>query len=325
MWQKIFLFLLLIFIIIDFWFFYKEKIKNKIFDIVAIVIGISGSGKTNVIKTLEDIDFYSIDNLPIKFIPNILENFFDAEKSNIKKIAFGIDSREINFLEKFEKLKDYLSIKKKEKKTLLDYKILFIDASDKILCRRFQETRRKHPLNIQNDSFLEQNIKKERDILMGVIKHADKIIDTSDLSVIRLKTIIKNYFNYDSEKIIINIISFGFKYGLPYDVSMMFDVRFLPNPYYVDELKNLTGNDEKIVDFVLNNLETKKFVEKLLDFIFYLIPLFIKEGKNYISFGVGCTGGKHRSVVITNLLAREIKNKFLHNTNIIHRDINKWF
>ena len=252
-----------------------------------------------------------------------MENFFDAEKSNIKKIAFGIDSREINFLEKFEKLKDYLSIKKKEKKTLLDYKILFIDASDKILCRRFQETRRKHPLNIQNDSFLEQNIKKERDILMGVIKHADKIIDTSDLSVIRLKTIIKNYFNYDSEKIIINIISFGFKYGLPYDVSMMFDVRFLPNPYYVDELKNLTGNDEKIVDFVLNNLETKKFVEKLLDFIFYLIPLFIKEGKNYISFGVGCTGGKHRSVVITNLLAREIKNKFLHNTNIIHRDINK--
>lgn len=297
--------------------------ENKIFDIVAIVIGVSGSGKSNVIKILEDIDFYSVDNLPIRFIPSVLENFFDTERQNIKKIAFGIDSREISFVEKFKNLKNYLSNKKKEKKVLLDYKILFIDASDQILFRRYQETRRKHPLNIQNDLFLEQNIKKERDILVGAIKYADKIIDTSFLSIVRLRTIIKDYFNYNSENIIINVISFGFKYGTPYDISMMFDVRFLPNPYYVDELKNLTGNDEKIVDFVLNNLETKNFIEKLLDFIFYLIPLFIREGKNYISFGVGCTGGKHRSVVISNILAKEIKNKFLHNINIIHRDINK--
>ncbi len=298
--------------------------QKKILKEVVLITGISGAGKSTAIRCLEDMDFFCIDNLPLSFIPNLLENFYDTEKDNISKIAFGIDIREKDFLKNFLCLINYLNNQKKLKVLLENYKVLFFEADDEVLIRRFTETRRKHPLTDGKNSLLIKNIQTERKLLQGIRESVDKIIDTSKLSVNRLKEIVKDYFNSENNKgIIVNIVSFGFKYGIPIDLDMMFDVRFLPNPYYFDDMRDLTGNDEIVQKYVLEKESTKEFIKKLEDMLSFLLPEFIKEGKNYLTIGIGCTGGKHRSVSIVNAIFKKFKENFDVAVSISHRDIEK--
>lgn len=298
--------------------------QKKILKEVVLITGISGAGKSTAIRCLEDMDFFCIDNLPLSFIPNLLENFYEMEKDNISKIAFGIDIREKDFLKNFLCLINYLNNQKKLKVLLENYKVLFFEADDEVLIRRFTETRRKHPLTDEKNSLLIKNIQTERKLLQGIRESVDKIIDTSKLSVNRLKEIVKDYFNSENNKgIIVNIVSFGFKYGIPIDLDMMFDVRFLPNPYYFDDMRDLTGNDEIVQKYVLEKESTKEFIKKLEDMLSFLLPEFIKEGKNYLTIGIGCTGGKHRSVSIVNAIFKKFKENFDVAVSISHRDIEK--
>jgi RNase adapter protein RapZ len=298
--------------------------QKKILKEVVLITGISGAGKSTAIRCLEDMDFFCIDNLPLSFIPNLLENFYDMEKDNISRIAFGIDIREKDFLKNFLCLINYLNNQKKLKVLLENYKVLFFEADDEVLIRRFTETRRKHPLTDGKNSLLIKNIQTERKLLQGIRESVDKIIDTSKLSVNRLKEIVKDYFNSENNKgIIVNIVSFGFKYGIPIDLDMMFDVRFLPNPYYFDDMRDLTGNDEIVQKYVLEKESTKEFIKKLEDMLSFLLPEFIKEGKNYLTIGIGCTGGKHRSVSIVNAIFKKFKENFDVAVSISHRDIEK--
>lgn len=298
--------------------------QKKILKEVVLITGISGAGKSTAIRCLEDMDFFCIDNLPLSFIPNLLENFYEMEKDNISKIAFGIDIREKDFLKNFLCLINYLNNQKKLKVLLENYKVLFFEADDEVLIRRFTETRRKHPLTDGKNSLLIKNIQTERKLLQGIRESVDKIIDTSKLSVNRLKEIVKDYFNSENNKgIIVNIVSFGFKYGIPIDLDMMFDVRFLPNPYYFDDMRDLTGNDEIVQKYVLEKESTKEFIKKLEDMLSFLLPEFIKEGKNYLTIGIGCTGGKHRSVSIVNAIFKKFKENFDVAVSISHRDIEK--
>jgi UPF0042 nucleotide-binding protein len=257
--------------------------------------------------------------------------FFETKLVTIEKkyskIAFSIDIREKDFLNKFFNFIEYLNSKENAGKVLKNYKILFFEADDDVLIRRFTETRRKHPLTNDKNCLLIKNIRMEKKLLQNIRKIANKIIDTSQLSSNRLKEMIKSYFSDISstdKSIMINLISFGFKYGVPINLDMMFDVRFLPNPYYFDDMKNLTGNDKSVQIYVLEKEATKIFLKKLENFLEFLLPEFIKEGKNYLDIGIGCTGGKHRSVSIINELYRYLKKRYKNMyIGILHRDVEK--
>ena len=280
-----------------------------------IVTGMSGAGKTTVLKFLEDVGFFCVDNLPPALIPKFAELCFE-QNNEIDKVAMGIDIRGGKL---FSDLFDVLS--QLEKEGYL-YEILFLDASDSTLIKRYKETRRNHPLS--KGRSIEEGIKREREILQNVRKKATYIINTSNILTRELKEQINHIFieNKSFESLIITVCSFGFKYGIPVDSDLVFDVRFLPNPFYISELKEQTGNDEAVSSYVMSFEESKIFLDKLVDMVEFLIPKYIKEGKNQLVISVGCTGGKHRSVTLANALYHSLQNKN-HSLLLKHNDIDK--
>jgi len=277
-----------------------------------IITGISGAGKSSALRTFEDMGYYCIDNLPCNLIPDVMEMFEKGKRD--RKIAMTIDIREEEFFDYFEKSLEILKNKNKK------YTLLFLEAKKEIITRRYEETRRVHPL--QKIGFtLNDALDKEIEMLRNIKEKANLVIDTSSLTIWDLRRKLKDIFE-EKIKMQIEIITFGFKYGIPTQLDLLFDVRFLPNPHYIEELKRLNGKDEKVKEFVMNSEDTKKFMKKLKEMLDFLIPSYEKEGKVYLVIGFGCTGGTHRSVVI----GEEIKN-FLeekgYGVEIYHRDIEK--
>lgn len=278
-----------------------------------IVTGLSGAGKTQAVWCLEDLGFFCVDNLPPTLIPKFAELVAQSD-GRINKIALVIDIRGGKFFDAVIENLDSL------REAGFKYDILFLDASDETLVRRFKESRRRHPLNPQG-SVLE-GIREERLRLEDLKGKATKIIDTTELSNQQLKEEITNIFGDSMHLATINItvLSFGYKYGIPLDADLVMDVRFLPNPFYIKELRPLTGNDKEIQDYVLKFNETKIFLRKYFGLIKFLIPHYIKEGKTNLIIAIGCTGGQHRSVTLANRLGSLLKNKD-YKVTIKHRDI----
>ncbi|MFQ5456004.1 MAG: RNase adapter RapZ [Nitrospirota bacterium] len=278
-----------------------------------IISGLSGSGKSNVIKCIEDIGFFCIDNLPLPLLPKFIELCSGIE---IKKVALGIDIRERDFLDEYLNLLDDL------KRGRHHVEIFFLEADEDVLVRRFSETRRPHPL--ANDKPVEEGIRLERERLAALKDRADKIFNTSDYNVHQLKEVISNYclLKDETEEFNIYLLSFGYKYGIPYDADLIFDVRFLQNPNFHPELKKLSGEDPRVINYILKKPEGEIFLKKVFDLLNFLIPLYKQEGKFYLTIGIGCTGGRHRSVAIVNKL-KEYLGKTGYVPGIRHRDITK--
>lgn len=282
---------------------------------VVIITGLSGSGKTTALRALEDIGFFCVDNLPVVLLPKFLD-ITTKSSPEIKRVAMVMDLRERSFLKKYEDIFSRL----KEKGYRIE--ILFLDSSDESLLRRFSVTRRAHPLS-EKGSVME-GIRQEREKLSALKEMADQVIDSTSTNVHQLKDIVQRYFLPASEhqKVIINVISFGYRYGLPADADLVFDVRFLPNPYFVEDLKEFNGQNEDVRDYVLKNEKSEIFLEKVFDLMTYLIPLYDREGKVRLNVALGCTGGKHRSVVMADQLgAHFAEMKYI--VNVTHRDISK--
>lgn len=281
-----------------------------------IVTGLSGAGKSRAVDALEDIGFYCADNIPPKLIPTFYDLTQQA-KGALSRVAVVTDVRGGDMFSSLIKTLDQLESEKK------DYRILYLDANDYVLVNRFKETRRKHPLAENCLGSLEQAVSLERDVLKPVRERSDYIIDTSFLSPAQLKERISSLFLGDaSDALMIHCVSFGFKYGLPTEADLVFDVRCLPNPFYVENLKKLTGLDEPVRDYVMKWDQTKGFVKRLLDLIDYMIPLYCDEGKSQLVIAIGCTGGHHRSVTLAQLLYTHLQDKNFR-VSVNHRDIHK--
>jgi len=280
-----------------------------------IVTGLSGAGRSTALKNFEDLGYFCVDNLPTTLIPKFAEICLQL-KHKIKKVALGIDIREGDFLD------DLFSSLEELGKMGFSHQILFLEASNSVLVRRYSETRRKHPLDTEGRSMLEVII-KERKRLMGIKERADKIIDTTTLTPQEFKQVIFSSFREVSELDTMNVslVSFGYKYGIPVDVDLVIDTRFLPNPHYIERLRPLTGNDPEVSRFVLKSAVTQKFLRKYFGLLKFLIPYYIKEGKSYLTIAVGCTGGRHRSVIIVNKLKKFLDKKYPVKTQ--YRDIEK--
>lgn len=280
-----------------------------------IVTGMSGAGKITALKIFEDNGYYCVDNLPIDLIESFAELLF-TQSSEKNKVAIGVDIRSG---ENLDRIADVLArMKEKEQ----NYEILYLDCCNATLIKRFKETRRSHPMG-DTDS-VENEIEEERTKLKYLYSHADYIIDTSNLLVRELRAEIEKIFvmNRDYKNLFVTIMSFGFKYGVPADCDLVFDVRFLPNPYYVPELKHKTGEQQEVRDFVLKSPVSKEFLTKLIDMIKFLIPNYIDEGKNQLVIGIGCTGGHHRSVTVAKELYEQLDNaEANYGIKISHRDI----
>lgn len=281
---------------------------------IIIITGLSGSGKSTAIAAFEDSDFYCVDNMPVDLLPKFLEVPIEEHASEIAGFVFVMDLREKGFLSKYSSV--FESIRQKG----YNFEILFLEADEKILLQRYSQTRRQHPLS-QNKSLLD-GIKAEKEQLKDLREKADRVINTSHCNVHELKSIIFNIAQ-ESRKPVpmrISIQSFGFKYGVPHGADLIMDVRFLENPFFIPELKDLDGEDEEVKDFVLNNDKARVFLQKYLDLLEYLIPLYEKERKAYLTIAVGCTGGRHRSVVIAQYIYENI-DKLSKQVGITHRDI----
>lgn len=281
---------------------------------LVIVTGLSGAGKTQALRCLEDIGFFCVDNLPPALIPKFAELCAQAA-SKINKIALVVDIRGGEFFSTL--IEDLSNLDARG----IRYEILFLEASDEALVRRFKESRRRHPLS-EHGGILDV-IREERSLLQELRGMANKIIDTSDTNVKQLKDIVVSIFsdNADISRLHITVISFGFKYGIPLDSDLVIDVRFLPNPYYQLSLRPLTGNDPKVRDYVFASPVTGQFMEKFSGLIEFLIPHYIKEGKTTLMIAIGCTGGMHRSVALANRLGEVLNGKELRVT-VRHRDTN---
>ena len=284
---------------------------------LVIVTGMSGAGKSRVIDNLEDIGFFCVDNMTPKLIPIFVQLLKDSAEVR-EKVAIVADIRlGGSFSHLFNAIEEL-------KKMDCNYKILFIDADNEVILRRYQETRRKHPLLNYDDSHsLQEIIVKEREILKKARDIADYVIDTSLISTSQLKERVSKLFVDDiSSTLKVNVVSFGFKYGAPKDSDLVFDVRCLPNPFYVPELKHHTGLEAPVRDYVMSFREAQDLEPKLLDLINYLVPLYRTEGKSQVTISVGCTGGKHRSVVFAEIIYNSIKEKGF-NVSVYHRDITR--
>ncbi|MDR1831356.1 MAG: RNase adapter RapZ [Fusobacteriaceae bacterium] len=271
-----------------------------------IITGLSGAGKSTAVNLLEDLGFYVVDNLPCEIVPHFLQ-------SNREKVALGIDIRS---LRKAEELTDILDRFDYEK---TPYFLLFLEASEEAILNRYNLTRRRHPLIA--DTLL-KSIRKEREIMSVIRDRASDIIDTSDINPKDFPDVLKRALAIQDphNDITIHVTSFGFKYGVPIDVDLLFDVRFLPNPYYYAELKPKNGEDKEILDFLLSHEVTRTFYTKLIDLLEFLIPNYIKEGKKHLTIAMGCSGGKHRSVALAWLLYRELLKKENLNLYLSHRE-----
>jgi UPF0042 nucleotide-binding protein len=286
---------------------------------VVLISGLSGSGKTTAIKALEDMGFYCVDNLPIVLLPTFVE-LCSQSTGGITKVALGVDIRGKEFLEGSRQIIQQL----REDGYMIE--ILFLESSGEILVRRYSETRRQHPLAI-GKSVLE-GIRLEREGLRIIRDMADKVIDTSAFNVHQLQDEIRTYFSDESrlQKMTITLLSFGYSYGIPHEADLLVDVRFLPNPHFVEELKRLTGEEPQVAEYVLKWDETREFLRRFEDFVGFLIPLYKKEGKTYLTIAIGCTGGRHRSIVVANALEEYLGNEFNQREFILrktHRDIGK--
>lgn len=279
-----------------------------------IVTGMSGGGKRTALKMLEDMGFYCVDNLPIPLLDKFCE-LITMPESDLQRVALGVDVRTSQSFEEMGTILD----KYKQAGYVMD--ILFMEANDNVILKRYKESRRMHPLSPEGR--VSEGIRKEREILSDLKAKADYIIDTSNVLTRELKAELDKIFVKDIkyDNLMVNIISFGFKNGIPVDADLVFDVRFLPNPFYVDELKTKTGNDKEVQEYVMSFEESGEFLDKLVDMIKFLIPCYVKEGKYQLLIAIGCTGGKHRSVTLANALYDNLKDKGNYGVNIIHRDV----
>lgn len=279
-----------------------------------IVTGMSGGGKRTAQKMLEDIGFYCVDNLPVSLIEKFVE-LIATPNSEITKVALGLDVRADQSFEEATNVLNQL------RRNGYQFEVLFMDADENALIKRYKESRRVHPL--AEDGRIEEGVRKERKILENIRKSADYVIDTSNLLTRELKAELDRIFvqNEEYNSLMVTVMSFGFKYGIPTDADLVFDVRFLPNPYYIDELKPLTGNDKPVRDYVMKAEESEIFLEKLKDMVEFLIPNYIKEGKYRLVVAIGCTGGQHRSVTLANELYERMKDQGHYGMKLHHRDI----
>lgn len=264
---------------------------------VVIITGLSGAGKTQAVNFLEDFGYYCVDNMP----PALIKNFIDlvlSEQSDIKKVAFVVDIRGGEFFG------DLTSAIGQLKEHQIDHKILFLDTTDDVLIQRFSETRRVHPMTGKATTL--ETLAKERQLLEDIKKSADYIIDTSRMKSADLKNKLSEIFSTERtlNKFVINVISFGYKKGIPLTADMVLDVRFLPNPFYIKSLKKLTGNSKKVKEFVLKQEESAEYIDRVIEMVESIIPSFEREGKNHLNLAIGCTGGQHRSVVVANEVSR---------------------
>lgn len=281
-----------------------------------IVTGMSGAGKSTALKMLEDMGYFCVDNLPILLMPRFAEMLATPD-TEINKVALGIDIRSGQALGGLEAQLNQID------EAGIRYEILFLDAKDNVLVKRYKETRRQHPLG--GAGHIDVGIAKEREKIAFLKMRATYILDTSKMLTRELRAELTKIFVEGKEfkNLYISVMSFGFKYGIPQDADLVFDVRFLPNPYYIDGLKEKTGNDREVREYVMNNDRTRAFLEKLNDMTDFLLPNYILEGKNQLVIAVGCTGGKHRSVTLANALYEHVKQNESYGVRIEHRDIEK--
>ncbi len=279
-----------------------------------VVTGMSGSGKSTALKMLEDMGFYCVDNLPIFLIDKFVE-LIAAPNGEITKVALGLDVRAGQSFEEATMVLEGL------KNNGYQLEILFMEAEDGVLIKRYKETRRVHPLAAEGR--VEEGVRRERKVLENIRSHADYVLDTTHLLTRELKEELDRIFirNEEYNSLMITVLSFGFKYGIPADADLVFDVRFLPNPFYIDELKHKTGNDAEVQEYVLGFGEAEEFMRKLTDMILFLVPNYVREGKYRLVIAIGCTGGKHRSVTLANELYRRMKDQGNYGLKLYHRDV----
>ncbi len=282
-----------------------------------IVTGMSGAGKSTALKMLEDMEYFCADNLPVPLIEKFIQLLRDSGSGEIERVALGIDVRSGKSLDELK------SVLEKIKYPGTKVEILFLDAEDEALVKRYKETRRSHPL--AGSGRVDEGIRKERERLKDLKQCADYILDTSKLLTRELREELEKIFveNVKFRNLMVTVLSFGFKYGIPQDADLVFDVRFLPNPYYLEQLRPLSGNDQPVRDYVMGFALAHEFSDKLEDMIRFLIPNYIAEGKTQLVIGVGCTGGKHRSVTLANELYRRLDKSEEYGLRIEHRDIEK--
>lgn len=281
-----------------------------------IVTGMSGAGRSSAMRILEDDGYFCVDNLPVSLLPTFMELTKNSSEQ-IEKVALGLDIRV-----GAEALRETASVLRSLKSKGYEFEILFFEASTPVLVKRYKETRRLHPL--AKGGRIDSGIEAERELLIELKSSANYIIDTSTLLIRDLKQEIERIFEEDQScNFYLTFVSFGFKYGIPTDSDLVFDVRFLPNPYYYEELRKLSGNDKPVQDFVMGFEVSHRFLDKLIDMIQFLIPNYVLEGKNQLVISIGCTGGKHRSVTLANKLYERLRNNADYAVRIEHRDIEK--
>jgi UPF0042 nucleotide-binding protein len=276
---------------------------------ILIISGLSGSGKTVALRAVEDAGFYCVDNIPVSLIGSLIDRI--SRQGDVKHIAIGIDIREKEFLGDFNRT--ITALRKK-----FPVEVLYLEAEPEVLVRRFKETRRPHPLG----GSIEEAIRDETKALSVLKNSADRIVDTSSLSPHELRKLVASFYTPKGGRkdLAVSLISFGFKYGIPQNIDLLFDVRFLPNPHFVPGLRDLTGTDRKVSDYVFSHALTRQFMTKLKGLLGFLIPQYLREGKTYISIAFGCTGGKHRSPAVVEAISRFIAKENI-DSHVIHRDI----
>jgi UPF0042 nucleotide-binding protein len=283
---------------------------------LVIVTGMSGAGKSTTLHMLEDAGYYCVDNLPLPLVPKLAE-LLNSPNEEFTRIALGLDIRNGSGFSELYHILDQM------KETGLDCEVLFLDSSTSVLVKRYKETRRSHPLS--GNGRVDEGIERERALLRPIKKRADYILDTSQMLTRELRQELAKIFlqNKDYKSLFVTVLSFGFKYGIPNDADLVFDVRFLPNPYYIEELRHMSGNDQEVRKYVMDGAMAQPFVDRLIDMIQFLIPGYIEEGKNQLVIAIGCTGGKHRSVTIANELYESLIDQDLYGVKIEHRDMEK--
>jgi len=278
---------------------------------LVVVTGLSGSGKSTAIHVLEDLGFYCIDNLPIALIPRLVE-LWETSRDEVRRVALGIDVRARHFLAEFPRVFDELRAQD------VALEVLYLEASDDVLVRRFSETRRPHPAD--QGGGIADGIRREREKLHGLRELADRILDTSAFTVHEFRSALRDLVDRpEPGTMTIGLLSFGYKYGLPTDADLVLDCRFLPNPFFVEGLRDKTGSDPAVADYVLGRDETQEFVKRLVDLLAFTLPRYRREGKSYLTIALGCTGGRHRSIVLVEELRRRLQEGG-HRVLVRHRD-----